>query len=158
MPRTAHDSYQSCLSQFSSDEPHSRVGSGHNLIKYRPSSETSTIACFSQFDWLSLLLSISTSGVLRIIHVMASTAFKELSLVGSVACFSRSFTSPSVLHFPSPKLQQITSSFTCCLCRILCVVQPDGELHLPAALDSNLCFHFQRCFLRSKFLSSATLA
>ncbi|KAH0878809.1 hypothetical protein HID58_066203 [Brassica napus] len=91
--------------------------------------------------------------------VMASPAFKEeLSLLGSVTCFSKSFTSPSVLHFPSPKLWQITSSFTCSLHRILCVVQPDGELHLPAALDSNLCFHFQRCFLRSTFLSSAALA
>ncbi|KAF3586543.1 hypothetical protein F2Q69_00028323 [Brassica cretica] len=76
--------------------------------------------------------------------VMASPAFKEeLSLLGSVACFSKSFTSPSVLHFPSPKLWQITSSFTCSLHRILCVVSTFlssaalGWAHLSASSSSS---------------------
>ncbi|KAF3608166.1 hypothetical protein DY000_02047370 [Brassica cretica] len=62
---------------------------------------------------------MSTPGVLRTTLVMASPAFKEEL---SLPFFSKSFTSPSVLHFPSPKLWQITSSFSCSLRRILCVV------------------------------------
>ncbi|KAL0650944.1 hypothetical protein Bca4012_093635 [Brassica carinata] len=93
----------------------------------------STIVCLSEFDWLSLLLSMPTPEVLRTTPVMASPAFKdELSLLGSVTLvlFRSTFSSSAALTWA--RLSASSSS--------------SGALERKPAASVDVCLsHFGEC-------------